>query len=259
MKKFDTQITRALSLIPETKKVLEKLGNGSSIQEIKDLILKENFLAKNTDSTRKKIWYALKSRFLENEEVDLVSLKQILNSKLLPSIKDFIIYYYFCNYEHIVYELVSEPIFSQYKMGFKEVDKQKIILYFESLSNKSHPEINNWTEETKARLIRHTLAILKDFKILKGSKKKEFYDLFIPLEVVLYVVFYLKLKGNPLNKIINHKDFNLFFFEKEEIIEYLHEASKKGYLIFNQSGNIYEIKTEINSLEDLVNEFKRQI
>ena len=55
------------------------------------------------------------------------------------------------------------------------------------------------------------------------------------------------------------KDFNIFFIEKEEIIEYLHEASRKGYLIFNQSGNIYEVKTDINSLEGLVNEFTRQI
>ncbi len=259
MKQFDTQITRALSLIPETKKVLIRLANGKSIQEIKDLILKDNLLAKNTDSTRKKIWYALKSRFLENSEVDLKSLKKIVNSKLLPSIKDLIIYYYFCKYEYIVYELVTEPIFNQYKMGFKEVDKEKIIEYFESVSNTSHPEINNWTEETRARLIRHTLAILKDFKILKGSRKKEFYEFFVPLEVVLYILFYLKIKGNPLNRIINHKDFNLLLLEKEEIIEYLHEASKKGYLIFNQSGNIYELKTEINSLEDLVNEFKRKI
>lgn len=259
MKAFDTQITRALSLIPETKKVFHKLAEDKSMEEIKNLILENNFLAKNTDSTRKKIWYALKTRYLENPNVDLNSLKSILNSNLLPSIKDQIIYYYFCKYESIVYDLVVNPIFKQYERGFEEVDKQKIIKYFNSIANTSHPEINNWTEETKARLIRHTLAILKDFKILKGSKKKEFYDLFIPLEVVLYVVFYLKLKGNPLNKIINHKDFNLFFLEKEEIIEYLHEASKKGYLIFNQSGNIYEIKTEINSLEDLVNEFKRQI
>ncbi|KKK60110.1 hypothetical protein LCGC14_3027650 [marine sediment metagenome] len=259
MKAFDTQITRALSLIPETKNVFHKLAEDKSIEEIKNLILENNFLAKNTDSTRKKIWYALKSRYLQNPNVDLNSLKSILNSNLLPSIKDQIIYYYFCKYESIVYDLVINPVFKQYKRGFKEVDKQEIIKYFNSIANTSHPEINNWTEETRARLIRHTLAILKDFKILKGSKKKEFYYLFVPLEVVLYIFYYLKIKDNPINKIFNHQDFNLFFLEKEDIIEYMYDASKKGFLTFSHSGNIFELKTDINSLEDLVNEFKRKI
>ncbi|MHA1413717.1 MAG: BrxA family protein [Promethearchaeota archaeon] len=66
MKKYDTQITRALSLIPETKKVFKELEKGLQIEEIKDRVIKENILSKNTDSTRKKIWYALKTRFLEN-------------------------------------------------------------------------------------------------------------------------------------------------------------------------------------------------
>ncbi|MHA1195332.1 MAG: BrxA family protein [Promethearchaeota archaeon] len=259
MKKYDTQITRALSLIPETKKVFKELEKGLQIEEIKDRVIKENILSKNTDSTRKKIWYALKTRFLENEDVDLNSLKLILNSNLLPTIKDQILYYYFCKYESIVYDLVINPVFNQYKLGYKEIDKYKINDYFNSLAATTHQEINNWTKETRARIIRHTLAILKDFKILKGSKKKEFYDFFIPLEVVLYIFFYLKLKGNPINKIIDHKDFNLFFLEKEDIIEYLYDASKKGYLTFTRSGNIFELKTEINTLEELVNEFKRKI
>ncbi len=259
MKKYNTQITRALSLIPETKRLFSELEKGVTRERLKDLVIQDNILAKNTDSTKKKVWFALKSRFLRNEEVDLDSFKSILNSNLLPLIKEQIIYYYFCKYETIVYDLVVNPLFLQYKRGFEEVDKHKITEYFESLAKDNHPEINDWTDETKARLIRHTLAILKDFKIIKGSKKKTFYDLFVPLEVVLYIFYYLKFKDNPINKIFTHQDFNLFFLEKEDIIEYMYNASKKGFLTFSHSGNIFELKTDINTLEDLVNEFKRKI
>jgi len=259
MRQFDTQITRALSLIPETKRIFLELNKGTSINEVKNLIFNENILAKDTISTRKKIWYALKTRFLGNKEVDINSLTKILNSDFLTLIKDQIIYYYFCKYESIVYELVINELYNQYEQGFKEVDKEKIANYLQCLADSAHPEINNWTTETKARLIRHTLSILKDFNILKGSKRKEFQEIFVPLEVILYIFFYLKFKGNPINKIFNHPDFKLFFLEKEDIIDYMHEASRKGYILFSHSGNIFELKTKINSLEELVNEFKRKI
>ncbi|GAH79653.1 unnamed protein product, partial [marine sediment metagenome] len=134
MKKYDTQITRALSLIPETKRLFSELEKGVTQERLKELVIQDNILAKNTDSTKKKVWYALKSRFLRNEEVDLDSFKSILNSNLLPLIKEQIIYYYFCKYETIVYDLVVNPLFLQYKRGFEEVDKHKLTEYFESLA-----------------------------------------------------------------------------------------------------------------------------
>ena len=93
MRKYDTQITRALSLIPETKKLFSELEKGVTQERLKELVIQDNILAKNTDSTKKKVWYALKSRFLRNEEVDLDSFKSILDSNLLPLIKEQIIYY----------------------------------------------------------------------------------------------------------------------------------------------------------------------
>ena len=57
---------------------------------------------------------------------------------------------------------------------------------------KEHPEILNWADTTKISLAGKYLSIMKDFKYLKGSKVKILNKPQIPIETILYLIFYLK-------------------------------------------------------------------
>jgi len=257
-KNYSSRMSGAGSLIPETKIILSELAKGIGMKELERNVFVDNILDKVTLSSRKKTYSAIKLRFLLNPELDRVILIKLINSHLNDSIKDLILYYYLSKAEVIAYDLTTQFLYEQNQNGNLGVSKDDTLAFFESQREK-HPEIDTWTPTTRLRIVEHYLAIMKDFKILKGSRKKLFDVPFIPLEVVLFVIYSLLDAGLNAKQILNSHDFKLFFFSKSDIIKYLDEATRKALIKFKYTGEIYELVPCFKDLEGYVNEITRKI
>ena len=257
-KKYSSRISGACSLLPETKITLSELAKGIDLKELEKNVFEDNILDKITLRSRKKTYSAIKLRFLVNPEINRAILIKLINSNLNEPIKDLIIYYYLSKAEVIVYDLTTQFLYEKFQNGNLGVSKDETLAFFES-QRKKHPEIYKWTPTTRLRVVEHYLAIMKDFKFLKGSRKKLFNVPFIPLEVVLFVVYSLLEDGLNAKQIVNSNDFKLFILSKSDIIKYLDEASRKALIKFKYRGDIYELVPCFKDLEGYVNEITRKI
>lgn len=248
---YSARISRALSLIKETKIFFKELNENKKIEAINERVLNENIFDKTTIESRKKVFSVIKQRFFINPEVNTKILQKIINSNLNDSIKNFIIYYYFCKAEIIVYDITSKLLYGMFLEG-KSIVTQKDIQTFLEEQAKSHEEIETWTESTKEHIIRHYLAIMKDFGFLKGRLKKQFDIPFIPTEVILFILFEKLDKKMNVKQILNSDDYKLFFLEKDDIIRYFEEGARMGYIRFNHAKEIYDLNSMGLTLEGYV-------
>lgn len=253
---YSARITRGLSLIKETKTFFQELNNTNDLDEIQNKVLNDNIFDKTALETRKKIFSVIKHRFYLNSEINTEILQKIINSNLNDTIKNFIIYYYFSKSESIVYDITTKALYNMFLDGKSIVTKKDIQTFLDNQA-KTHPEINKWTESTKERVVQHYLAIMKDFKFLKGSQKKQFDILFIPTEILLFILFEKLDENINTKKILNSDDFKLFFLEKNEIINYFEEGAKMGYIRFNHTKAIYDLDSKGMTLEGYVDAITR--
>ena len=256
--KYSSRISGATALIPETKIILLELAKGVELKELEKKAYSDNILDKATHQTIKKVYSAIKLRYLVNPIVDRMILVNIISSNLDSSFKDFVLYYYLSKAEKVVYDLTTKFLYEKFENGDIEVSKKDTLAFFESQTKKHH-EIKNWTPTTRIRTVEHYLAIMKDFKFLKGSKKKRFNIPFIPLEIIVFVVYNLLQDGLNTKQIINSEDFKLFFLSKEDVIGYLDDASRKGLIGFKHVGKVYEMSPHFKNLEEYVDEIAGKI
>jgi len=237
---YTTRISRALSLINETKIFFHEMGNGKTIDQIHRMALEDNIFDKTSLESRKKVFSVIKNRFVVNPEVDYKILQEIINSNLNDGIKHFIIYYYFCKSEFVVYDITTKLLYNMFLGGKSIVTKNDVHTFFEKQS-KNREEIGKWNESTRVHIVQHYLAIMKDFGFLHGSLKKQFNIPFIPTEVILFILFEKLDKKMNAKRILNSDDFKLFFLEKDELIHYFEEGARMGYIRFNYTKDIYDM------------------
>lgn len=237
---YTTRISRALSLINETKIFFQEMETGKTIDQIHRMALEDNIFDKTSLESRKKVFSVIKNRFVVNPEVNHKMLQKIINTNLDGGIKSLVIYYYFCKSEFIVYDITTKLLYNMLLDGKSIVTKKDVHAFFEKQS-KNHEEIGKWTESNREHIIQHYLAIMKDFGFLRGSLKKQFNIPFIPTEVILFILFEKLDKKMNVKQIIKSDDFKLFFLEKDELIHYFEEGARMGYIRFNYTKDIYDL------------------
>ena len=253
---YTARITRGLSLIKETKIFFKELDANKDLKEIQLKVLNDNIFDKTALESRKKIFSVIKHRYYLNPNVNSNILQKIINSNLQDSIKNFIIFYYFSKAEYIVYDITTKLLFKMLLDGKTTVTKNDIQRFLEE-QTASHKEIETWTESTKEHIIQHYLAIMKDFDILKGRVKKQFNIPFIPIEVILFILFEKLEMNMNIKQILNSDDFKLFFLDKDDLIHYLEEGAKMGYFRFNYTKDIYDLNSMGMTLEAFVDAITR--
>ena len=253
---YSSRISYALSLIKETHILFHELAKNKNINEIYNEVINDNLFDKTALQSRKKAFSAIKNRFYSNPRVNNKILIKIIESNLDDSIKNQVLYYYFSKSESIVYDITTKLLYKIFLEGKLIISKDDILNFLKS-QTKTHKEIDKWTESTQEHIVQHYLAIMKDFGFLKGRQKKQFNVPFIPIEIIVFIIFEKLEMKNNIKQILNSDDFKLFFLDKDDLIHYLEEGAKMGYFRFNYTKDIYDLNSMGMTLEAFVDAITR--
>lgn len=255
-KNYIAQITGTGSLINESKKILRLAFEGKTQEQIRQMVIDQNILDKSTIGTRKRIFGGIKYRYFNDyTEEQSYCIQKIIASSLPEKVKNFILYYHMNLADYTLYGITTKCLYGRYLQGFTGIVKDTLLDFLEKEA-KQHPEIHTLSEQTKSKVIVTYLAILKDFGILEGVKNKTFTKLYIPLEVILYVIYSLLDEKFSDKKIIYSDDFKLFLLEPSNIIRYLEEGTKEGVLKFKNAGEIFDLFLPYKTLKEYVDALK---
>ncbi len=255
---YTTDINRVRSLIHETKIIFTNLSENNNLKELESLILDENILSISSLSTRQATYRIIKKRYFSNSNFNLGLFKFLKSEKIPNSAKNFIIFYRLAKTDDLVYDLTIDLVNDMINSN-QQIINSKQVLHYLNANEKEHPEILNWSNTTKISLAGKYLSIMKDFKYLKGSKVKILNKPQIPVETILYLIFYLKNTEKSLEKILRNKDFKLFVLDENEILDIINICIKNNLFLLNEEFNSFKEIFEKKNLKGIIDELTREI
>jgi len=165
------------ALLNESEIVFSYLAkNNCNLASARNAVIRDNILAKRTYQTRKRCWAVLRSRYFPNKFADgyLNPIIAIYKTNASETMKRGVLYYHFATSDLFTYEVTTRLIYSLIHKGFTNISPRIIDDFLDSRAE-SHPEINNWSYQTRKSLISHYLSALRDFGILEGKVRKRIH------------------------------------------------------------------------------------
>ncbi len=114
--------------------------------------------------------------------------------------------------DHVLYDFVQQVIVPRQEKGDSRVFVSDVQTFLD-ISLEEHPEILQWSFETRLREAQGILATLRDYGLLKGNVNKFIALPAIPDKVVYHLIRLLKAEGVPQEQIAYHPDWQLWLWQ----------------------------------------------
>jgi hypothetical protein len=242
------------SLLTESEIVFSYLlKNNCNLNLARRAVIRDNILAKRTYKTRKLCWELLHSRYFPTKFADghLNPIISIYKTNASETIKRGVLYYHFATSDLFAYEVTTKLIYSLANKGFTNISPRIVNEFLDSRAG-SHPEVNNWSHNTRNRLVSNYLSSLRDFGILEGKARKIIHRPMVEEALFLYVANILKDCGKSSRDILLSEDFRLFLLTPEQVINRFIEADRNNKIRFKKSGNILSLEFPWKTVHDYI-------
>ncbi|RMF03975.1 MAG: DUF1819 family protein [Chloroflexi bacterium] len=260
MRRYSSGLGGKSSLIPETKTILQTVAHTASFDDARRQVVDNNILLKSTKGNSITIWEIVHRRYLTNKPTSVVKgLGQLSQKPTVDKDVELILFYELALSLPIVYDLTTDCLYTLYQNGRSTVNKSDILDWLDQAAATGHDEINGWSPQTKSKVASNYLTIARDFGLLEGTQRKAFARLYLPLATFVYVLYRLKDQGLNAKAIVTSPDFKLFLLEQRDVFLLLEEATRAGYITFQQAGDIYNLTFHYHDLNEVIDELIGQI
>lgn len=257
---YTSDLGNKTSLIPESKRVLIEYDLAKSAPAVRKLVVDNNLLMKGTVSTRKRVWESIYARYFSSKETAVTnSLTRFVNSPLPEQARHLAMFYEMATALPLVNDLTTDCLYNLYQNGRSTVNKNDILNWLDQAAAAGHEEINGWSPQTKSKVASNYLTIARDFGLLEGAQQKSFARLYLPLATFVYILYRLKDQGINTKAIVASPEFKLFLLEQRDIFLLLDEATRAGYITFQQAGDIYSLVFHYRDLTEVIDELVSKV
>jgi hypothetical protein len=108
-------------------------------------------------------------------------------------------------------------------------------------AGQTHPEVESWTEHTRAAVAKKYLASIRDFGLARGQVKKVTVCPALYGAPVRLLIRALQLVGVRPLEIIQAPVFRLLALDERTVIDVLGELNRLGELRFRMQGDVIEL------------------
>ena len=244
----------------ETLQVMSALTAGSSLEEVRVLVVEDNILVKQTARTRRATWETIHVRYLSGKSPSAVhTLARLVASRLPDRDRHLILFYELAKSLPLVYDLTVDCLYALYTDGRSSIDKSDVLTWLNRAQDEGHAEIGSWSPQTRSKVASNYLTIARDFGLLEGTQRKIFTRPYVPLSTFVYVLYRIKEEGRPTKAIVTSNDFKLLLMDQRNVYLLLDEATRAGYVTFQRAGDVYDLTFHYRDLTEVVDELRRQV
>lgn len=205
-------------------------------------VVDENLLARGSASAREKIFRELKGRYLLD-----------LNAPLFAAFLDewrahpdsherqLLAYTLFALNDRTVYVTSRDWLFPRLRQASSELRIGDLMVFFQSIGRKGHPEVATWTPITLTRVAQHYLASVRDFGLATGGIRKVAVRPSLRAAPFRLILRALTLAGVPSAQVIQHEAFQILGVAPAEVIDALAELNRHGALRFRMQADVIEL------------------
>lgn len=142
----------------------------------------------------------------------------------------------------------------RYFQGHLGITTDESLGYLQGLA-KNNELLAKWSERTFKDLKISLISVLRDFKLMKGSKRPVFEKIFIPSLVFDYVLYYNKETITTEQQLYECEDFRLFLLDKSEMRVLLDEAFRNRIIDLKQRPDETEITYNFKDIKEIIDEY----
>jgi len=238
--------------LPETRIILREIDAGRGPDQVRRTVMEEDLLDQRTRQSRKTYWGEVFRRYISGRDPEHVSdLARIVARCPNPTAVDLVLFYEYCQVDALLYDLTACCTYKLYHGARTAIDKVDVNEWL-SRQEEAHPEITAWSPRTRGRLTAGYLSTIRDFGLVRGTKRKEFHKMYLPREAFVYALYHQQDRGLQGKSLVQSTDWRLFLLGESDVIFHLEDAANGGFVRFRRAGNIYDIQFVYRDLSEVV-------
>lgn len=205
-------------------------------------VIDDNLLARGSASAREKIFRELKGRYLLDLDAPLFAAF-LAEWRAHPDSHDrqLLAYTLFNLNDRTVYVTCRDWFFTRLRQASSELRIGDLMVFFQSIGRKDHPEVAEWTPITLTRVAQHYLASVRDFGLATGGIRKIAVRPSLRAAPFRLILRALALAGVPAAQVIQHEAFKILGIAPSEVLDALAELNRHGALRFRMQADVIEL------------------
>jgi hypothetical protein len=118
----------------------------------------------------------------------------------------------------LLYDFVQQEIVPRWERGDHVLIRADVQRFLDGALG-DHPEIDDWSRETREKLAGNMLSILRDYGLLRGREKKQIVEPLVPSAVVAHLIRLLREEGVAEEALADHPDWSIWLWDQRRARE----------------------------------------
>ncbi|HND19734.1 MAG TPA: DUF1819 family protein [Acidobacteriota bacterium] len=251
-KRYTTQLQAGLGLIEETKLLLEIWTPGMTSLQLQQAALESGRFPTITARRLKNIiTEGFAPRYLANQGGPAQLLKQLVPSLTTAELNQFFLLFT-SRANAILADFIRQVYWERYLAGYSELSNDHARAFVDRAIDDGKTT-SRWSETTTRRMAGYLTGCCADFGLLEGGQKsvRRILTFHLSPKLAAYLAYDLHSSGLADTAVLNHKDWNVFGLNPDDVLEEMKRLSLKGFLITQSGGSMVRISWKYPGREAL--------
>jgi hypothetical protein len=250
MQIYSSKILKSSGMLSETKILLANWDDSASIQDNFNRFRQSNILGKASRSRVADILNVFRQRYLNEVQVT-EALICLIRAKLSADSLDQILYFHAARSDPLIHDFVIEALWPRYQSGRQDILVEDAENWIREKVSKG-VTTSSWSDKTIEKSAQGLMSTLRDFGVLKGLKNKRLIPAYLPVDAFSYIAFYLSRLQPSGKRLLESKEWQLFFLETEAVEHLFMEAHQQHLLDYRAAGSVVRVVFPSKSMEEYV-------
>lgn len=248
---YTSRIIKATALITDTKTLLASWDLTRDISANLDHARRSNIFGKASRARVEDILRIFRQRYFEDPQVGF-ALVTLVQGNAPGQWIDPLLYYYSVQNDETLRDIVLEVVSPRRMRGQTDLTPEHVTSVVRNWIADGKTT-TPWGEETIKRVVRNSIAALRDFGILQGKATKSITPLYLPVESFTFLAFEMWQKLRSGEMVLHSPDWNLFFLPTQGVERFFLEAHQDRLLEYHAAGSMIRLEFPVSSLVEMAN------
>lgn len=246
---YTSRIIKATALITDTKTLLASWDLTQDIHANLDNAQRTNVFGKASRARVEDILRIFRQRYFDAPQIGQ-ALATLVQGQVPGQWLDPLLYYYSVQNDSTLRDIVLEAVAPRRMGGYIDFAPEHVIRVVREWAAEGKTT-SDWGEETIARVVRNSIAALRDFGILQGKVNKSITPLYLPVESFTFLAFEMWRKLGSGDKVLHSPDWNLFFLPTQGVERFFLEAHQERLLSYHAAGSVIRLEFTAQTLVEV--------
>ena len=238
---YVSRLSARSALYTELHLLLDAEPTARSSADYRALVIGQNKLSRTSASAKTKLWKELKARYrLDAHDLLFAAFWTEWRRCSCEAERGLTAYVLLALNDRLVADLGTELLFPLLRRAPADLRVADIRAFIDRAKT-SHPEVGDWSEQTRLAVARKYTTSIRDFGLAKGTAHKTTVRPALYGSPVRLLVRALGLAGIASLDIVNALAFRLLGLDPTEVVSTLGELNRIGALGFRMQGDVVEL------------------